>query len=58
MLAEIFLRHREAKGRMEALMEARRLIESRLESMTAEELIAEIDRLIEEAQNKRGKRGK
>ena len=97
MLAEIFLRNREEKGRQEgiveglekghekglvegiekghekglvegiekgsvdSLMEARQRIASRLESMTAEEstvareLLAEIDQLIEEARNRRGK---
>ena len=55
MLAEIFLKNREAKGRQEGLVEARRLIASRSESMTDDELLAKIDRLIEETRNKKGK---
>ena len=47
MIAEIFLRNREEKGRKEAL----RQLGSRLERMTTEERMAEVDRLIEEARN-------
>ena len=53
MLAEIFLRGREEKGREEGLKEGReegrRQIVSRFEDMTPDERLAEIDRLIEES---------
>ena len=65
MLAEVFLRRREAKGRAEGRVEGRteglmeglaegrveerQQIASRFEDMTPEERLAEIERLIEEA---------
>ena len=49
MLAEVFLRRREAKGRAEGRVEERQQIASRFEDMTPEERLAEIERLIEEA---------
>ena len=47
MLAEIFLRAREKKGREEE----RQQIASRFENMTQEERLAEIERLIEETRD-------
>ena len=49
MLAEIFLRGREEKGRKEGREEERQQIASRLKDMTPEERLAEVDRLIEES---------
>ena len=49
MLAEIFLRQREEKGREEGREEERQQIVSRFEDMTPDERLAEIDRLIEES---------
>ena len=61
MIAEIFLRYREEKGYREGYaegfkqglaegrLEARRHLAARLEPMTTEQRLAEIDRLIQQA---------
>ena len=59
MLAEIFLKQREEKGReegrVEGRVEERQQIASRFEDMTPDERLAEIERLIAEARdNSRG----
>ena len=54
MLAEIFLRNREEKGRKEGRLEERRQMATRLAGMTAEERMAEINRFIEETLNDKG----
>ena len=51
MLAEIFLRGREEKGRKEGREEERQQIASRLKDMTPDERLAEVDRLIEESRS-------
>ena len=54
MLAEMYRRNREkkiAEEREKGRLEARRQIGSRLERMTVEERMAEVDRLIAEARN-------
>ncbi len=53
MLAEIFLKRREAKGREEGREEERQQIASRFENMTPDERLAEIERLIAEARGAR-----
>ena len=57
MLAEIFLRRREEKGREEGREEVRQQLASRFKDMTPDERLAEIDRLIEESRraNRRSK---
>ena len=51
MLAEIFLKGREEKGRKEGREEERQQIASRLKDMTPDERLAEVDRLIEESRS-------
>ena len=62
MIAEIFLRNREEKGRKEGLVEGHekgseeglQQVAARFEGMTAEEQVVEVARLIEEARRNRG----
>ena len=55
MIAEIFLRQREEKGREKGRKEALQQFAARFEGMTTkEERLAEIDRFIQETLNDKG----